>query len=74
MLPKGSKRVLTAGRSISADDACYSAIRVIPSTMAIGQAAVVAVALALKKGVTLNELKGLDVSTALKNNGNRFDW
>lgn len=74
MLPGGSRRVLTAGRSFSVDDDCYSATRVIPTTMAVGQAAGFTAALAMKMGVTVNQIDGKKVSEALKACGNRFDW
>lgn len=64
LVPKGSRNLLVAGRSISSDRLANSALRVQASCMAIGQAAGAAAALAVRHGTTplavpLEELKTL---------------
>ena len=48
LIPKGSERLLVAGRSISSDRLAHSALRVEASCMAMGQAAGAAAALGIK--------------------------
>jgi hypothetical protein len=52
LLPKGSRRLLAAGRSVSSDRLANSALRVQASCMAMGQAAGAAAALSARKGVS----------------------
>lgn len=64
LVPKGSRNLLVAGRSISSDRLANSALRVQASCMAMGQAAGAAAALAAKRKATplavpLEELKAL---------------
>ena len=64
LVPKGSRNVLVAGRSVSSDRLANSALRVQASCMAMGQVAGAAAALAAQRGVAptqvpLNELKTL---------------
>jgi glycine/D-amino acid oxidase-like deaminating enzyme len=64
LVPKGSRNLLVAGRSIASDRGANSALRVQASCMAMGQAAGAAAALAAKQGCTplavpLEELKTL---------------
>jgi len=51
LIPKGSERLLVAGRSISSDRLAHSALRVEASCMAMGQAAGAAAALGVKMAV-----------------------
>ena len=63
MCPKGLKNVYVAGRCVSADRQCQSAIRVKASCMAMGQAAGAAAAAAFRRGdfdtrsVDVNEVR-----------------
>ena len=63
MRPKGLKNVYVAGRCVSADRQCQSAIRVKASCMAMGQAAGAAAAAAFRRGdfdtrsVDVNEVR-----------------
>ena len=52
LLPKGSRRLLVAGRSVASDRMANSALRVQASAMAMGQAAGACAALASRNGVT----------------------
>lgn len=74
LIPKGSERILVAGRSISTDDDTYSATRVIPTTMTIGEAVGEAAGLALKTKTTFNKLDVQELSKILKNKGIKLDW
>ncbi len=63
MIPKGSKHLLVAGRTVSSDTDTNSAVRVQAPCMSMGTAAGVAAAIASKKGIgvrdiDINELKG----------------
>ncbi len=51
MVPRGSRRLLAAGRCISADRRAFSAMRVEASCMAMGQGAGAAAALGVRLGV-----------------------
>jgi hypothetical protein len=64
LVPKGSRNLLVAGRSVSSDRAANSALRVQASCMAMGQGAGAAAALAARRSCTplavpLPELKSL---------------
>ncbi len=52
LVPKGSRNILVAGRSVSSDRLANSGLRVQASCMAMGQAAGVAATLAAQRGVT----------------------
>ncbi|NLB96207.1 MAG: FAD-dependent oxidoreductase [Armatimonadetes bacterium] len=51
LVPKGSQRLLVAGRTVSSDRRANSALRVEASCMAMGQAAGAAAALGVRQGV-----------------------
>ena len=64
LIPKGSKNLLVAGRSISSDRVANSALRVQASSMAMGQAAGAAAALSASQGkspiqIQISELRQL---------------
>ncbi len=64
LVPRGSRNLLVAGRSVSSDRLANSALRVQASCMAMGQAAGAAAALASQRGTTplavaFNELTAL---------------
>jgi glycine/D-amino acid oxidase-like deaminating enzyme len=50
LIPRGSRRLLAAGRCVASDRLANSALRVQPSCMAMGQAAGAAAALAVQNG------------------------
>jgi hypothetical protein len=52
LIPKGSQNIIVAGRSVSSDRLANSGLRVQASCMAMGQAAAVAAALAVKRNTT----------------------
>lgn len=59
LIPKGAKRILCAGRSVSSDVYANSALRVQAPCMAMGQAAGVAAALAAQSG---SDVKRVEIS------------
>lgn len=69
LLPKGMEQLLMAGRCVSADSTAAGAIRVMPPCMAMGQAAGVAAALAVKEGTTVRQLDPRKIRRILKENG-----
>ena len=56
LLPVGLDNVLVAGRCVSSTQAGHGAIRIMPSCIAMGQAAGAAAALSLDQGVTAREV------------------
>ena len=56
MIPKGSANILAAGRCIAADGQALGPVRIMSTCMAIGQAAGIAVAIALKTGKDFKEI------------------
>ncbi|TBL78567.1 FAD-dependent oxidoreductase [Paenibacillus thalictri] len=56
LIPQGSDHLLTAGRCISGDSEAHSAYRVQASSMATGQAAGAAAALAVRQGISVREV------------------
>jgi hypothetical protein len=69
LLPAGMERVLVAGKCISVDEGAFAAIRIIPTVMAIGEAAGTAAALALKYGVPPHAIEVNEVQKILKARG-----
>lgn len=69
LLPKGMEQLLMAGRCVSADSTAAGAIRVMPPCMAMGQAAGVAAALAVKEGTTVRQVDPQKIRVILKENG-----
>ena len=56
LIPKGSKNIMVAGRSLSSDRLANSAARVQATSMAVGQAAAVTAVLAASQGITPKEV------------------
>ncbi|MDE1549992.1 FAD-dependent oxidoreductase [Jeotgalibaca caeni] len=69
LIPKGSKRLLVAGRSISGDQDANSAYRVQASSMATGQVAGVAAALATQEGLDVKDVSISQLRKKLKEIG-----
>lgn len=66
LLPLGAENLLLAGRCLSANSGAAGAVRVMPPVMAMGHAAGVAAALALKGGISQRGLGAEDLRTELK--------
>ena len=73
LLPKKVDNLLVAGRPISVDPVAFSSTRVSPTSMALGQAAGIAAALAAKKRVSPRALKVADIQKALRDQGANID-
>lgn len=69
LVPKGVENLLVAGRAISADAIAGSAIRMMPSCMAFGEAAGVAAAMAAAGGRAAREVDPDELRRRLKEQG-----
>lgn len=69
LIPKGSRNLLVAGRSVSSDRLANSALRVQASCMAMGQAAGAAAALAVRGGVTPGSVSLAETRSLLRRHG-----
>lgn len=69
LLPKNTKNLLTAGRSISADREMMGSLRVMPCCYVTGMAAGAAAALSVQQGVDLRELDLEKLQKTLKKMG-----
>jgi hypothetical protein len=66
LIPATRGGVIAAGKCISADDGAFAAIRVIPTVMAIGEAAGAAAALSIGKGVLPHDLEPAVIRAKLR--------
>jgi len=69
MVPKKGGRLLVSGRSIDTDEAAFSAVRVIPTCMGLGEAAGEAAVLAVKRGKPFEDIDGQELHSLLKAKG-----
>jgi hypothetical protein len=69
LIPKGSRNLLVAGRSVSSDRLANSGLRVQASCMGMGQAAAAAAVLAAKGGTTPLEVPLADIHGLLAKHG-----
>jgi hypothetical protein len=69
LIPKGSRNIMVAGRSVCSDRLANSGLRVQASCMGMGQAAGVAASLAAKSGTTPLELPLADIHKLLREHG-----
>jgi hypothetical protein len=69
MVPRGSRRLVVAGRAISGDQEASSAFRVQASCMAMGQAAGALAALSAQSGTAVHELDITEVRGVLRRHG-----
>jgi hypothetical protein len=69
LIPKGSKNIMVAGRSLSSDRLANSAARVQASCMGMGQAAAVTASLAVKLKTTPSEVPMETIRAELKKHG-----
>lgn len=69
LIPKGSRNIIVAGRCVSSDRLANSGLRVQAPCMAMGQAAGVAAALAVKQGNTPLEVPLKDIHALLRTHG-----
>jgi hypothetical protein len=69
LIPKGSRNLIVAGRSVSSDRLANSGLRVQASCMGMGQAAGVAATLAAKAGATPLEVPLPEIHALLREHG-----
>ena len=69
LIPKGSKRIIAAGRCISADRFANSGLRVEATCMSVGQAAGCAAAISAKKSQNFKDVNYTELCDSLKNLG-----
>lgn len=69
MIPKGSRRLLIAGRTVSSEKRAHSALRIECTCMAMGQAAGVAAALGVRMGVPSRDVPIAEIRSELERNG-----
>lgn len=69
LIPKGSRDLMVAGRSVSSDRLANSGLRVQASCMGMGQAAGAAAALAAKSGTTPLEVRLEEIHGLLRKHG-----
>jgi hypothetical protein len=69
LVPRGSDRLLVAGRCISGTHEAHSSYRIMPVAMATGQAAGVCAALAARSGKGAREVPAADVQAELVRQG-----
>lgn len=69
LIPKGSKNIIVAGRSVSSDRLANSGLRVQAPCMAMGQAAACAAAIAAKQGTTPGNVPLAQLHAMMKEHG-----
>lgn len=69
LIVKGVKNLLVAGRNLSATHEAQASVRVAGPCLAMGEAAGVAVSLALQKGLSLREVPVLELQSELERQG-----
>jgi hypothetical protein len=66
LVPLNVEQLLVAGRCISADHDAHARSRNMPACMATGQAAGIAAAIAIEKGITVREVPVAEIQQALR--------
>ncbi len=74
LISKNIRGLLAAGRCLDADEEAWNVARVIPCAALTGEAAGTAAALAIKMGVTPEELPPETVRQAMRERGNLVDF
>jgi len=69
LVPRGVDNLLVAGRCISSDREAQGSLRIMPTCMAIGEAAGTAAAICVKRNVKPRELDGKELRGLLKERG-----
>ncbi len=69
LIPEELDNALVAGRGVSADQAAFGALRIMPQAMAMGQAAGVAAALASREGIAVARVDLTSLQEALRGGG-----
>lgn len=72
LVPEKARGLLVAGRCISATFMVQSSLRIQPTVRAMGEAAGIAAAMSIQKGVELDRIKGQDVRMEMIRRGAEF--
>lgn len=72
LVPRQSRRAIVAGKTLSADEKAFAAVRVIPIAMNVGEAAGYAAAYAHSMGVPFTDVDGEALHGFLRSKGLRF--
>ncbi len=73
LLPTGCDNLLVAGKTVSCESQAMGGIRCMPSAMAMGQAAGLAAALAVKGGTRVEKIDVAELQKALRSHGAILD-
>ena len=73
LLPNEMERVIAAGKCISVDSGAFSAIRTMPTVMAIGEAAGTAAGLSIRHKVPPHRLPVIEIQRVLKKGGHLLE-
>ncbi len=73
LIPQNVENLLVGSRCISGDVAAHSSFRVMPTVCSIGQAAGVAAAIAVEKGLSVPEIDGRVIRKELNEYGAKLD-
>ena len=68
LIPKGAENMLVAGRCISSDHGAQASYRIMPVVCCIGEAAGVAIGLAVRNGCVVREINVGDLQSELRKN------
>lgn len=74
MVPYNSKNIITAGRTVCADEAAFGTVRVMAVCMAMGQAAGTAAAIAVQKDLAMSKMDIPLLVKTLKDQGAVIDF
>ncbi len=69
LIPSGASNLLVAGRCISSDHGAQASYRIMPVVCCLGEAAGVAISLAVKHNSTVREVNVSELQSVLKQNG-----
>lgn len=72
LVAEGIENLLTAGRCISASFVAQSSLRIQPTVRAIGEAAGIAAAISLKRGIDLSSVRGEEIRMEMVERGAEF--
>jgi hypothetical protein len=73
LCPKGVANMLVAGKTLSCESQAVGGMRCMPAAMAMGQAAGLAAAMAVREGVSIREINVAELQSALTHLGAILD-
>jgi hypothetical protein len=69
LLPTAIENLLFAGRNVSADPVAFASMRGMPQCMAVGQAIGTAAAVALRAGISVQDIDGREIAAQMQAQG-----